>query len=84
MVEDRTIARRVAETPGTKHTNGHGTSDEAQRGKPAIADEPIDDAVLSIEQLSLWYGEKLAIEDVSLEIPRKQITALIAYFKTLK
>lgn len=29
------------------------------------------------EDLNLWYGEKHALKDISLEIPEKQITALI-------
>ena len=31
----------------------------------------------AIEDLSLWYGEKKALNDISMEIPDKQITAFI-------
>jgi len=40
--------------------------------RPAIA-RPI----LEIEALSLWYGKKIALKEISLEIPDKQITAFI-------
>jgi phosphate transport system ATP-binding protein len=38
---------------------------------------PIEKAILDIRDLSLWYGEKRALNDISLEIPEKQITAFI-------
>jgi phosphate transport system ATP-binding protein len=46
------------------------------------ADDPalnpkIDKPILSIEKLSLWYGEKRALREISLKIPEKQITAFI-------
>jgi len=37
----------------------------------------IDDVAVRIEEASLWYGSKQAIENVSIDIPRNQITALI-------
>jgi phosphate transport system ATP-binding protein len=33
--------------------------------------------VLETQHLNLWYGPKLALDDVSLEIPRNKVTALI-------
>jgi phosphate transport system ATP-binding protein len=41
---------------------------------PAAAAPPI---VLSAQNLSVWYGPALALRDVSIEIPRNKITALI-------
>ncbi len=38
---------------------------------------PIENPILRIEDLSLWYGEKKALKEISLEIPEKQITAFI-------
>jgi phosphate transport system ATP-binding protein len=35
------------------------------------------DIVLSAQGLSVWYGSSLALRDVSIQIPRNQITALI-------
>ena len=40
---------------------------------PAAAPE----AVLVARGLSVWYGSALAVKDISIEIPRNQITALI-------
>jgi len=36
-----------------------------------------EDFVVAIENLSLWYGAKQALTDVSLQFPRNRITALI-------
>ena len=47
-----------------------------QTRDPAL-DPGIQDPILKIENLSLWYGEKRALHDISLEIPEKQITAFI-------
>ncbi|MBT5774236.1 MAG: phosphate ABC transporter ATP-binding protein [Dehalococcoidia bacterium] len=47
-----------------------------QSSTPAQSDT-IDDAAVQIEGLSLWYGAKQAIDDVNLDVPRNQITALI-------
>ena len=43
---------------------------------PAIH-PPIENPILRIEDLSLWYGEKKALNNISLDIPEKQITAFI-------
>ena len=40
-------------------------------------DNEIEDAVIDIQGLSLWYGKAKAIEDVTMRIPRQQVTALI-------
>jgi len=37
----------------------------------------IEDPILRVEDLSLWYGEKQALASISLEIPAKKITAFI-------
>ncbi len=43
---------------------------------PAL-DPGIKDPILTIESLSLFYGEKQALKDISLKIPDKKITAFI-------
>jgi phosphate transport system ATP-binding protein len=49
---------------------------DAPAQDPAL--EPrIDDPILEIDHLSLWYGEKQALRDISLRIPKRQITAFI-------
>jgi phosphate transport system ATP-binding protein len=42
-------------------------------GEPDVVADP----VIDVEELNLWYGRKQALGDVSLQIPRKQVTALI-------
>jgi phosphate transport system ATP-binding protein len=37
----------------------------------------IEKPILSVEHLSLWYGDDQALRDISLEIPERQITAFI-------
>jgi phosphate transport system ATP-binding protein len=43
---------------------------------PALA-PAIGKAVLTVEALSLWYGPARALENISMRIPEKQITAFI-------
>jgi phosphate transport system ATP-binding protein len=43
---------------------------------PALNPE-VPDPVLTVRNLSLWYGEKQALFDVSMRIPRHRITAFI-------
>ncbi|KAA0231085.1 ATP-binding cassette domain-containing protein, partial [bacterium] len=38
---------------------------------------PAEPAAISIENLSLWYGHKRALTEVSLDIPVNRVTALI-------
>jgi phosphate transport system ATP-binding protein len=44
--------------------------------RDAIIDPP-EDAVFSLSELSLWYGNKQALGDVGFKIPVKRVTALI-------
>jgi phosphate transport system ATP-binding protein len=45
---------------------------------PAPAPPPIGEpAVLATQGLSVWYGPALALRDITIEIPRHRITALI-------
>jgi phosphate transport system ATP-binding protein len=43
---------------------------------PAL-DPRIENPILRIEDLSLWYGEKKALNNISMKIPEKRITAFI-------
>jgi phosphate transport system ATP-binding protein len=43
---------------------------------PALS-PAIDDPILEIDRLSLWYGPKQALHEISLLIPRRKITAFI-------
>lgn len=44
---------------------------------PAADVQPSDDVVLSIRGLSVYYNDRLAVRDITLDIPRNKITALI-------
>ena len=44
---------------------------------PAAASPARDSIVLAAHDLRVWYGSSLALKDVSIEIPRCKITALI-------
>jgi len=52
-------------------------------GVEILMDDPeapvprVDKPVLAAEQLSLWYGNTLALDAITLEIPEKKITAFI-------
>jgi phosphate transport system ATP-binding protein len=43
---------------------------------PAL-DPGIQDPILEVDDLSLWYGETRALHDISIAIPEKRITAFI-------
>ena len=47
---------------------------EVESNKPKPADPAV---VLSTKGLSVWYGSSLALKNISIEIPRNRITALI-------
>ena len=44
---------------------------------PASPPPAADPVVLSTRGLSVWYGASLALKDISIDLPRHQITALI-------
>ena len=47
-----------------------------QTTDPAL-DPGIKNQILDVESLSLWYGEKQALREISLKVPEKKITAFI-------
>lgn len=49
----------------------------APEAAPTVPPAVAADAVLETSALSVWYGASLALRDVSIVIPRHQITALI-------
>lgn len=55
--------------------------EDASAGKsvdPVIHDSVLgSDALIEIQRFSLWYGKKQVLYDISLPVPRGQITALI-------
>jgi phosphate transport system ATP-binding protein len=76
MVE--TVGQSRAEAPGTKPmTDLRPTLEPARAAALEGQADVVADAVIVVEDLNLWYGKKHAIADVSMRMPRKQVTALI-------
>ena len=55
---------------------------EARRGRPELAPEqrilePEEPTVLGFHDYNLWYGQKQALHDITLNIPLNRVTALI-------
>jgi phosphate transport system ATP-binding protein len=49
----------------------------AERGSAGAGPRSDDPIVLSARLLSVWYGSSLALKEISIDIPRNKITALI-------
>ena len=62
--------------PGAFQTGYLPTRESSVAGDPALC-PVIEKPILEIDRLSLWYGKKLALKEISLQIPEKQITAFI-------
>ena len=60
--------------PKTPLTHGIDIEGLSRRRAGAVADEPI---ALEVQGLSLYYGVKQALRDISLTIPQKKVTAFI-------
>jgi phosphate transport system ATP-binding protein len=55
-----------------------GTLSVASSLNPAASDAPIMEApMVEIENVSLWYGTKQALKDISMAIPKQRVTAYI-------
>jgi phosphate transport system ATP-binding protein len=50
---------------------------QASAGNDPALNPRIDNPILEVDSLSLWYGEKRALKEISLQIPEKRITAFI-------
>jgi phosphate transport system ATP-binding protein len=48
----------------------------SDRLDPAL-NPPVEDPVLEIDNLSLWYGDSQALRNITMKIPRREITAYI-------
>jgi len=63
-------------TLGTPKVESEVKPDRAKDGEQALNPQ-IDDPLLEIKNLSLWYGDKQALQNISMKIPKKEITAFI-------
>ncbi len=70
MAEIQTVPTHAAPIPG-------GALPQTAEGRDPALDPGIENPILRIQDLSLWYGEKKALNDISMNIPEKQITAFI-------
>ena len=55
-------------------TNGAAPAPEAKKPKKA---KPVPNPLVEVENLSLFYGEKQALRDINMNVPRRQVTAFI-------
>jgi len=46
-------------------------------GDREAIDTSIENPILDLQNLSLWYGSSQALVDISMQIPEKEITAFI-------
>ncbi len=68
---EATRQRQEFSTPGT---NGVSPAPEPRKsGKP----KPVPDPLVEVEGVSLFYGAKQALRDISMSIPRRKVTAFI-------
>ena len=88
--EPLTVDTETKPTPTPGQTDGGGptirlmtTLDEAEQITPAASGERVamefadDEVVFELEGLSCFYGSFRAVRDISLMVPRNQITAII-------
>ena len=62
----------IAAMPPTSEPTAHSYADAAGR-----IIEPPEPAVITLNDLSLWYGPKQALDSVTMRFPIKRVTALI-------
>src|SRR5688572_17962775 len=56
---------------------GHIEVGRALRSAPPTSPPVLEVPMVEIERLSLWYGTKLALKDVSMSMPKHRVTAYI-------
>ena len=76
MRESRVTLPRLVDIGMPEVRTGRGLSPETQPGARPIIDPP-EAAVFALRELSLWYGHKQAIRDVSMNFPAQRVAALI-------
>ena len=74
------VSRRVGGGPGSRTPVG-GVFEAVSRGErfpTAVHDSVLrEEAILEVKDFQLWYGDKQALFENTLHIPRGQVTALI-------
>ena len=67
----------VSEDTDSTLTNTLASESADQPPRNDLIIEPAEPSVFGLENLSLWYGQKQALGDVSMKIPVTKVTALI-------
>ena len=76
MIDPRVSIRTERETAASPSgLSGRAVRSEEERRAAVI--EPTEQIVLGVKNLSLWYGKKRALTNISMNFPLKKITALI-------
>ena len=76
MRESRVTLPRLVDIGMPEVRSGQSFTPETQPGARPIID-PREPAVFVLRELSLWYGHKQAIRDVSMNFPAQRVAALI-------
>ena len=76
------MSERMTEpTPARRSESSHEAAGreaaDVSRSAAAVADRPGRETIFDVEDVSVRYGEKLAIRDVRFKLARNEITALI-------
>ena len=72
---DEAAAVSAARAAGAEPGIRQAPRPEQEAASPLQAE--IQDPIFDIQDLSLWYGDKQALQDISMRIPEKRITAFI-------
>jgi phosphate transport system ATP-binding protein len=75
-IQERTDVAPAIPRPSTFPAGSAPEPESSQVADPALA-PPIERPILELKGLSLWYGAKQALFEVSLKVPEKRITAFI-------
>jgi phosphate transport system ATP-binding protein len=77
VIDPEVSTRPTAEEQDPRRRALAGTAQRTPEQVRAAVIEPEEPTAVGIETLSLWYGRKRALTEVSMKIPHKRITALI-------
>ncbi len=77
MVHASGEAGLISHVPSTFGPDSAPRPSANDGAKAGSVDNAIEDAVIDLKGLSLWYGKAKAIEDITMRIERQKVTALI-------
>ncbi|MEJ2084152.1 MAG: phosphate ABC transporter ATP-binding protein PstB [Acidobacteriota bacterium] len=71
------VPRVLGDTASANPEAASKTKSDETNNRELALNPRIDDPLLEIKNLSLWYGDKQALQDISMKIPKERITAFI-------